>query len=334
MPRVKRAFDLKEFLAVRRKAGQAELRAAMRELVNDEIAGMDDAAYLEPRLFVLFALGGHSRKDLERCLRPSSIPPIAADAPPCVGRGTFRLAGTGLELVVQADPLLIRFFTHFVDSDVELELAANPPRFSTTLSTALKLIQTTVPWFHDAIVDCVKGIVLFTAPDVESFAALGAHGLIFLNVRRGEGLPYLLEEVAHQSGHVVLTAATTDRQSLFLVDPEDKLARHCSDGTGRTAYQALHGLFTEYVTIEVLRLALKDRSVAVSCEDQREMERRLIQVHARHRADLRRLEPVKEMIFSRMGREVFEFFLSANHAKGRRPACRAKPLTTEVGMLV
>jgi len=133
------------------------------------------------------------------------------------------------------------------EASVEIDTAASAR--SDDLSAALVLLKTVWPGFHDALVAVLRRLVLFSSSECNSFASPVVHGMAFLNVTLGKDEVFLLEDIAHQGGHTILTAAIRKPEDYFRPGAECLLdvARH--DDT-RSPHVALHGLITEgFITV-------------------------------------------------------------------------------------
>lgn len=91
----------------------------------------------------------------------------------------------------------------------------------------------------------LRMVVLVSHPKVNSMAAPGIHGAIFVTTRGREGPLFFVEELAHQSGHVTFTKVIADWQAFLAIPyetPVSVLTGNASDP--RSFGDAVHGNYT------------------------------------------------------------------------------------------
>lgn len=226
--------------------------------------------------------------------------------------------GTSMELVDRLDPVLDGFLRLHLDRYEELSLVPDVHAHLPHISRALDLIASVNPAYHAALTESLRGIFLFRHPTAESFAALGMHGLIFLNVPETAGAEYFVEELVHQGGHVLFSEATLHRGDFLCVDPETSLSELLGQDDPRDVYGAFHGLFTEHmehqIVLGVLESGLADE------EERSAFQRHLATVARRHQRDLQLMGRHAAEIFSPLGQEVFAAFRAGyDRAMGLHP---------------
>lgn len=231
-----------------------------------------------------------------------------------------RIAGTDMELVDRLDPILDGFLRLQIDRYEELSLLADVHAYLPQISRALNLIASVSPAYHAALIQSLRAVLLFRHPTAESFAALGMHGMIFLNVPETAGADYFVEELVHQGGHVLFSEATLSRGDFLRVDPDAPLSELLGQDDPRDVYGAFHGLFTEHMEYHIV-LGILEKGLADEAE-RPAFERHLAEVARRHQRDLRLIGDHAGEIFSSLGQEVFTAFLEA-HDRAERPRTRA-----------
>lgn len=112
------------------------------------------------------------------------------------------------------------------------------------LTTALDLIKAVAPEYYKSIQSVTKTIVPFDSLDTNSFAANNSFGAIFTNTHWGTSVPYFVEDLAHQCGHLVFTSMTVNPNELFSVAPSMPLSEVTTSRSSRNIYTLLHALFT------------------------------------------------------------------------------------------
>jgi hypothetical protein len=150
-------------------------------------------------------------------------------------------------------------------------------------------------------------MALFDHGRLNSFASMAAHGTAFLNLHYGMDEVYLVEDIVHQSGHIVFSTATVDRSGLFEVSPDTTLRELVgTEGDERTLYVALHGLVTEAMMCETLSNCYSNG--VFSGRQHQEVLGRLAYASKRMYLDLRLLNRLE--IFGPVGQELFAELVS------------------------
>jgi hypothetical protein len=130
----------------------------------------------------------------------------------------------------------------------------------TPLDIALNYIKTQIPDFYAAIALTTREFALFNSDNFPSFTALHHFGTAFLNVSgKQPNAAFFLEDVAHQSGHIMYYALTHDATRFFKPNQQVLLktfSTHSHDT--RSIYGAFHGLFTYTTILHCLDTALKE----------------------------------------------------------------------------
>lgn len=124
-------------------------------------------------------------------------------------------------------------------------------------AAALEVLRRVAPLLHECLTAVVRRVFVFASAEGDSFAAPSAHGAVFLRPGADADEVFFIEDLAHQGGHVLLSAMTVDRSLYLATDPDTPL----SDLTGerdedRTVYVAFHGVFTECLICIALNACL------------------------------------------------------------------------------
>jgi aryl-alcohol dehydrogenase-like predicted oxidoreductase len=142
------------------------------------------------------------------------------------------------------------------------------------LAKAFALLRTVCPTLSRLLEQVLRLVVVFSGERCNSFATTAAHGAVFLNEELGRDEIFLMEDIAHQGGHVLFTAATLDASKLFSVSPSTPVRDWSGDARDpRSVYVALHGAFTEALMACCLDAAAVARVFAG--EQEHELEGRL-----------------------------------------------------------
>ncbi|MCA9708511.1 MAG: hypothetical protein KDK70_21860 [Myxococcales bacterium] len=157
-----------------------------------------------------------------------------------------RIAGTPFMLAPELPPDFAPLLAGPDGAPAQVEVTAGPDAERDRLARACELIAAFHPRYYARMLDAVRMVVVYRGEHPYSFASLSAHGAVFLNTRADASVVALVEDLVHQSGHVIFGAATVDRQALFCVDPDVPLSAISADGDGAHGlYESFHGLFTQ-----------------------------------------------------------------------------------------
>lgn len=107
---------------------------------------------------------------------------------------------------------------------------------------ALEIINSVFPSFFNLIIRSVKMVVFFTGKD-NSFASLQTHGIIYLNVKKGLSVVSFIDDIVHQSAHVIFNTITLKSKSTFFISNHNKSNLDNGPG-GDNLYARFHGLYT------------------------------------------------------------------------------------------
>ena len=258
--------------------------------------------------FRLLLDGGQGNFDLAT---PDGRPAAFAHRP------SLRIPGTAVELVQEADPVIKAFWENHIGGKEDFRVERDAAAYMRGLAEALRIIGQVAPSFHGPLVDSLRSVVLFRHTSVISFAALGLHGMLFLNVCRPTTLPFFIDGFVHQGGHVVFREATIDRPSLFKIDPDTQIHVLTGGLDKRSIYDVLHGLFTEHALVHVFHRAL--RHGAVTPGNALELSGRAALTMKRFESDLAVMGSVAAEVFSPDGTRLFDLF-SRGFEAARRDA--------------
>jgi hypothetical protein len=249
--------------------------------------------------------------------------PVGSKWTPCAV-----IPGTAIEVVGHVDQVLGAFLTQHLDAPERLSLVTDADAYRERMAAALRLIGEARPAFHAWLVQSLRSVLLFRHPTAESFAALGMHGMIFLNVPDDAGTDYFVEELTHQGGHVVFSEATLNRPDYFAGDPDQQLSDFTATRDDRTLYDAFHGLYTEHMESQVVLAILRERLAAA--EDEADFERHLRTVMGRHSHDVELIGQFAAEIFAGPGNAVYAVIERSYREAVRELLVPAPPVSQDV----
>ncbi|NRA95483.1 MAG: hypothetical protein HRU14_04670 [Planctomycetes bacterium] len=142
----------------------------------------------------------------------------------------------------------------------DVNVGAAGPRVVTTphVDAAFQVLARVTPLLHECLTAVIRRVIVFASDEGDSFASPSAHGAVFLRPPPDADEVFFIEDLAHQGGHVMLTAITVDGDACFAMDSERSLADLTGEpDDGRTVYVAFHGLFTECLISIALHACLE-----------------------------------------------------------------------------
>ena len=135
-------------------------------------------------------------------------------------------------------------------------------KYVNALTNALQYIKTSNKSHFDLIEQCCKKIVLFkTDPkNTNSFATINAHGIAFFNVYQEDyDEVFFVDDIAHQTGHIIMTAILFERKKYFLIDENQNIGTFTKNKSEyRSFYILFHALYTYYTTFLCLDACLEN----------------------------------------------------------------------------
>jgi hypothetical protein len=286
---------------------------------------LDDAALLDPRVHAFFYLQpppcpldqllvGH----VAAALRPACIE-VVADASGVVhvpGAGVFpgcppgarlelrwdgawvlrdavahplppsRIAGTPIEFDEACDPGLARILTED-DASHELGGPAVAARHRVALERAVGWLSRLDDRYREELCRDCRVLRLFHCATRRSCANVSAYGAAFLQCEDDASAVFLVEDIAHQVGHVTFYGVTADPRRCFRVPPRVKVRELGGDEDDRRSlYDALHGNFTMGRMVGVFDAILSSRAIVLAPIERAELLGRFAQALRRFQAGL------------------------------------------------
>lgn len=161
-------------------------------------------------------------------------------------RGVDRLADSPIEVYRSLPPCFRGFFLDPRGRPVDVEVERVAAGGRARLEEAFVLLRRHAPELLGSMLEAIRGVVVYDAPHPFSFATVGAHGVAFLNASERPSTVFFLEDLVHQSAHVVFNAVAWDPSELFAVDPRRSLSELTAlEDYHGSLFGAFHGLFTQ-----------------------------------------------------------------------------------------
>lgn len=137
------------------------------------------------------------------------------------------------------------------------------------LNNAFKFIRESSPnHYYNIIKTCKKIFVFNECPNkTNSFATINAHGIAFINIyQKYYDEVFLVDDIAHQTGHIILTTILFDRKRFFLIDENINIGAITNNASEyRNFYTLFHALFTYYTSLMCL-----DNCINGNCFDKKQ----------------------------------------------------------------
>lgn len=181
---------------------------------------------------------------------------------------------TNIEILGWSHPLIDRVFTIASEGKINKEnITINGDLYDKNidyLTNAFQFIKTSADEHFNLIeAACKKCIMFKTDTDyTNSFATINAHGMAFFNVYQEDyDEVFFVDDIAHQTGHIILTTLFFNRKDYFICDENENI----KDKTGkekeyRSFYILLHAIYTYYTSIMCL-----DRCIESNFFDKRQL---------------------------------------------------------------
>jgi len=173
---------------------------------------------------------------------------------------------TSIELLIHPVTHLKHIFKDFNENNIDeskIEISkAQILKYKNALTIAFQYIKTNKKVHYDLIEQCCKKIVLFkTDPkNTNSFATINAHGIAFFNVYQEDyDEVFFVDDIAHQTGHIIMTTILFERKKYFLIDENQNIGTFTKNKSEyRSFYILFHALYTYYTTFLCLDACLEN----------------------------------------------------------------------------
>ncbi|WP_312746763.1 hypothetical protein [Sphingobacterium multivorum] len=145
--------------------------------------------------------------------------------------------------------------------DVEIEQITDKQR--AYLQKGFELIQKYIPEHFKLIEQVTRQVVIFNVDTFlrNSFATTLAHGVAFFNAcQEGYNEVFFVDDIAHQTGHIIFTALIDDFEQYVIVEKEhivESIPLADRPDETRNIHVVFHALFTYYTTFMCLDACLE-----------------------------------------------------------------------------
>lgn len=136
-------------------------------------------------------------------------------------------------------------------------------KYKESLENAFQFIKRSNKIHFDLIEQYCRKIVLFMTDcaNTNSFATINAHGIAFFNVYQDDyDEVFFVDDIAHQTGHIILTSLLFVRKNYFIIDENSGIAAITNNRSEyRSFYILFHALYTYYTTVLCLNSCLMSK---------------------------------------------------------------------------
>ncbi|MBB5619560.1 hypothetical protein HDE69_000596 [Pedobacter cryoconitis] len=173
------------------------------------------------------------------------------------------IEGTRIELLKYPLSLLDRFYYDPYNNIVEVEIEEVSAKQNNHLKLAFDLIRQHAPQHLQLIEAVVTKCVIFNVDTAlrNSFATLSAQGIGFFNSYQDTyNEVFFVDDIAHQTGHVIFNALIYEVENFIAVSPAlvlDTVVLSNGSLETRDVYTIFHALYTYYATFICLDACLK-----------------------------------------------------------------------------
>lgn len=164
---------------------------------------------------------------------------------------------TSIEIIKYTHPLFATIFESTIKNKIDdNNFILDEQLFNKNieyLTNAFKYIKVSSEEHFNLIEqNCKKCILFKTNPEnTNSFATIKAHGMAFFNVYQKEyDEVFFVDDIAHQTGHIILNTILFERKKYFLIDENENIGVITKiKSEYRSFYILFHALYTYYTTL-------------------------------------------------------------------------------------
>ena len=174
------------------------------------------------------------------------------------------IENTQIELLKYPIPLLKQFYYNTEQHQVEVEIEEISQKHRKNLNLAWSILKKYVPFHYDIIKMATNRVVVFNVDTYlrNSFATLSAQGIAFFNAYQDTyNEVFFVDDIAHQTGHIIFNALIYDVEKFLLVKPETIIENIIVENNlveTRDIHVIFHALYTYYTTFICLNECLKN----------------------------------------------------------------------------
>lgn len=182
---------------------------------------------------------------------------------------TYKIDNTDIEYLMYPVALLNQCFFNTSNELIPVEIESISKKHLHNIVKAFSLIKDNAPGHYDLICSVTKKIIVFNVDTNlrNSFATMNAQGISFLNAyQKSYDEVFFIDDIAHQTGHVIFNAIICDFPNFLKINPETILENSNSKidtVDTRSILTLFHALFTYYTTFICLDSCLDSNTFSI-----------------------------------------------------------------------
>ena len=164
------------------------------------------------------------------------------------------IEGTAIELLKYPIPLLEQCYYDVDEELIDVEIENIAKQHLQHITIAWNLIKNLIPKHYELITSITKKSVIFNVDTTlrNSFASLKAQGTGFFNTyQKDYNEVFFMDDIVHQTGHLIFFALIYDLPDFIQVDPDttlESLELENNTTETRNIHVVFHALYTYYTT--------------------------------------------------------------------------------------
>lgn len=210
------------------------------------------------------------------------------------------LQNSNIELLINKNDDLLKVFNISASENERQNLVEISKqlilKYRRALENSISILKNCCTEHFSLIEKCCKKIVLFkTDPqNTNSFATINAHGIAFFNVYQDDyDEVFFIDDIAHQTGHIILNTLLFNREKYFKVDVNQSVAEIIKDPKEyRDIFTLYHALYTYYTSINCLQNAIEEN--LLSPKQEKEALGRIGFYLLKYKSDINKIEKIAE----------------------------------------
>lgn len=203
---------------------------------------------------------------------------------------SYNLTETNIELLQYPHFLLKQFYPGNIYS--EIDFTKKVKYHQQHLETALSIIRKYCPPHYNLIDHTIDKLIMFDIPSeyTNSFMSRSAYGASFFNVFQDDyDEVFLIDDVCHQTGHVIFEALAYERENFFKRNHLESI--EVNQYEDRTIEVFFHALFTYHLILNCLSACLEND--VFTGKKRHELEGRILHSLVKCSADLKKINREK-----------------------------------------
>lgn len=170
------------------------------------------------------------------------------------------IINNGVELVKALHVLLENSLDNKKDEMLNTDMGTIYPNLIDYFNNAFEIIKRYYSDYYSLLQSNVKKVMLFEG-NINSFASMQMHNMIFLNVNTSDSLIFFLDHILHEGAHVLFNTFTFNtKDELFKIPYNSFMSEFTGNplDTGEL-YERFHGLFTQFNINFCMNICIREK---------------------------------------------------------------------------